>query len=191
MVDTWWWKRRLNYFWWVEGTKLTFVNLVLVKTTFLHNFAVDELPTTSFNSRLRCTSRATTHADYMTKQTTRTRLRSLCRIESPPLHKQWICVSPKNICSWKFILLHSATWYFFPSGMHALTLVLFRSFVESLYYKSLSSEFSLPSRLHSQRLSLLMQWRINWRRLQPWWFILITILFNCIVICLSYLVNFA
>ena len=73
-------------------------------------------------------------------------------------------------------------FFFFLSSGTPSHWLLFCSFVESLYFKSLSGEFSLPSRLHNQRLSLLMQWRINWRRLQPWWFIFITILLSCIVL---------
>lgn len=43
-----WRTRRLTYFWWVGSTKLIFVNLFLLRTTFSQDFVVDEWPTTSF-----------------------------------------------------------------------------------------------------------------------------------------------
>ena len=51
------WRRLLKHFWWL-------VHLVLAKTNFPQNFVFEER--LSFNSRLRCTSRTTTHADYIT-----------------------------------------------------------------------------------------------------------------------------
>ena len=50
------WRRRLfNDFCWVGSTKFTFINLVIVETTFLQNFVVDQRPTTSFLPALRVT----------------------------------------------------------------------------------------------------------------------------------------
>lgn len=46
------WRRRLHDFWWVGSAKLTFVNLVLEKTTSLQNVVVHGQPTKSFPSAL-------------------------------------------------------------------------------------------------------------------------------------------
>ena len=56
-VNGWhtWRSRVLNDFWWVGSTKLIFVNVVIVETTFPQSFVVDEWPTTSFPPSLYVT----------------------------------------------------------------------------------------------------------------------------------------
>ena len=75
-----WWHtwRRLHDFWWLGSAKLTFVNLVLEKTTSLQNVVVHGQPTKSFPSALHVADNYT--CELWPSRQTRTPLRSRSRI---------------------------------------------------------------------------------------------------------------
>ena len=82
-----WWRRLFSDFWLVGGswwvTKLTFANLVLVKTTFSHNFVVDERSTIIFPPALHVADNYA--CGLWSSKEIRTRLRSRFRINNSDL----------------------------------------------------------------------------------------------------------